>query len=148
MYDSTPDQDPRKDIRVLMEASDVAAGDLIRVRDHKHQDEQRKWHTVTVLDKETNQGTVILGVDLWPIAYVCDARELVEVISLTRRAVFRCPPCQAGRSSDTHTMDVTLEDFLDRDLLHRAGMAVVIIDPTPRPIRAYCAEHHDTVLDY
>lgn len=136
--------------RALTEINNVQAGDTIRVRDHRRPDAgegPRRWHLVTVKDVETDRSTVLVMTNRWPIAYMASADELVELVDIRRTVDFRCVVCSPSSSRATHQLTVTLDDFVDADLMKRGKLHVTILpDVTPRPQTGYCREHGTELL--
>lgn len=131
--------------RVLAEARHVRRGDQVRIRDHRGKlagEGERRWHSVTVTDIETDRATVLMGTDKWPIAYVCTADELVELVEITRRVKFRCVICHRNDQQDVEELTVTLKDFIDPELMRAGGLHVMILpDTETREQTGYCQEH-------
>lgn len=132
-------------VRVLTAAKNLRDGDQIRVREHRKgsDGESRRWHTVKVIGApDIDRSTVVLNVDKWPIAYVCMTDELVELVEINRRAVFRCVVCHRADSQDKLMLAVTLKDFVDQELVKKGGLQVVILQHTdPEEIVGYCRDH-------
>lgn len=131
-------------VRVLTAARNVRKGDQIRVREHRKgkDGESRKWHTVLVEDTQGNRAEMMLQLDKWPIAYVCAAEELVELVDIRRTVVFRCVTCHRADAQDKVQRTVSLTDFTDAGLIKSGGLQVVILPHTdPDEITGYCAEH-------
>lgn len=130
--------------RALTAARNVQEGDLIRVRQHRTATDGvgRKWHTVRVQDTQIDRSQMMIDVDKWPIAYVCDVDELVELVEISRTAVFRCVGCRRSDDPNTTRLPVLLKDFMDPELMKAGGLQVVILSTTsPDEITGYCQNH-------
>lgn len=136
-------------LRVLTQARHVHAGDKIRIKDHRNEQQERpRWHTVTVLDT-SNPGTdVVLMTNKWPIAYVCNRDTLVELVEIKREVLFRCVICTRDDDHKNKTrLTVGLKDFVDTELQRAGGLHVVLLpDTEPRQQDGYCREHGDNLM--
>lgn len=130
---------PSPPLRVITYAQLLREGDVVRLRDHQ---EPRTWHTANVTGVTHAHRDSQISTDLWPIAYVCDLGEIVELIEVHRTAEFKCFICR-----ETTGVPVTLDDFMDEALLRRADVPVIFVDPNPSPMQGYCHTHATTVLD-
>lgn len=133
--------------RLMTQAQQLREGDKVRIRDHRSTtDAERRWHLVTVLGVEKGRGEMIIMTNKWPIAYVCALDELVELVEITRTATMRCIICHRADHQDTDRVTVTLDDYLDADLLKRGGLHVAIIDLEIRNLTGYCKDHGTDLL--
>lgn len=138
--------------RVLAAIKHVREGDVIRVRDHRMPDKgegQRRWHLVTVRDTQVDRATVLVGTNKWPIAYVATADELVELVDIKRTVTMRCVVCTPTNATaeERTRLTVTLEDFIDVDLMKRGGQHVHILTTLETVEQTgYCKEHGTAFL--
>lgn len=136
-------------VRAVTAARNVEEGDRIRVRQHRRaaDGESRTWHTVLVEGIQSSRSEAILMVDKWPVAYVCELDEMVELVEISRTAIFRCVICNRADAQDKQQRTVLLKDFIDAELVKTGGLHVVILESTvAQEITGYCREHGTTFL--
>lgn len=136
-------------IRVVSQAQHVRAGDVIRVKDQRTEKQTGRWHTVTVVDtQQAGSRDTALMTNKWPIAYVCSADTLVELVEITREVLFRCVICTRDDDHKGKTRrTVTLKDFVDQEFQKAGGLHVVLLpDLEPRQQDGYCKEHGENIL--